>query len=577
LAAAALVGCSNDDDLTSTDRGGEDLNTDGCGYIAVNIVQPTSVAGRSTRADGFENGSETENFAEEGLFFIFSEDGNTMYSNARRIPLTATGDTGTQPAVEQIYKAVLVIDGAADNPIAENETKQIVCVLNAPAELENGITQLAQLEEKIADYCTGYTTKGKFIMTNSVYMEATSETDLTLAKVLGAKITKDQIFTSAAQAQKNPVDIFVERAVAKVEISPNSAFENKGTGSQTVDGVENTGYTIKVTGLSIANIADQAYLFKNITDIGTDDASAWIWDPLNKRSYWETVSLAATNFKNQSYNTIYGQWNTDAEGETEATSFDIKGFTFTPAYILPNTSAQKTAVLVTAQLMDGDGAEAQPVELIYLRGGYFAQDNAMDVIAEYVKQKGYYKGKLVDGSTTDMEYSSLVPDDFEWTNKYVPAGETDEKRIPWIEDFEAVAKVTPAKMTGYEIYTKNGSDYTKVENGTDEIDNLLRGTAEAKSAYTAWVWKEGRCYYYVNIDQSSLAGSEVSAHTYDGVVRNHIYKLTLNSITGLGTPVFDPTIDIIPQKPEKDEDLYYLAATINVLSWKIVTQGVDFN
>ncbi len=116
LAAAALVGCSNDGDLTSNDRGGEDLNTDGCGYVAVNIAQPTSVTGRSTRA-GFEDGDAAENLAEEALFFIFSEDGNTMYANARRIPLSPTDKTSTQPAVEKIYKAVLVIDGAPANPI----------------------------------------------------------------------------------------------------------------------------------------------------------------------------------------------------------------------------------------------------------------------------------------------------------------------------------------------------------------------------------------------------------------------------------------------------------------------------
>jgi len=584
LAAAALVGCSNDDDLTN--NGGGEPDTEGCGYVSVNIVQPTSVTGR---ANGFEDGDAAENFAEEGLFFIFSADGNTMHSN-RRIPLTATTGTGTAPAVEKIYKAVLVIDGDATKPMGENETKQIVCVLNAPAELENDISKLSDLEEKIDNYCDGYTTEGKFIMTNSVYMAAKSETDATLEKVLGTKITKDDVFTSAAQALKKPVDIYVERVVAKVKIkSVGETFDNQGTGDQTVDGVENQNYTIKVTGLSIANIANKAYLFKNISSFASDAAYTWAWDADNARSYWETVSLTeATDFENKSYKEIFGQWNTEATADTEETAFDIKNFTFTPAYILPNTTSnidpatnnetatQKTAVLLTAQLMNGEGADAQPVDLVYLRGGYFTNDNALDVIAEYVKLQKYYKGKAKEGSTTgEMEYSSLLPGDFIWTNKYTPEGAAAEVRIPWIEDYEAVAKVNPEKIEGYDIYTKSAEGYTKVENGAAAIDAMLRGTEDAKSAYTAWVWTDGKCYYFVDIDQSSVAGA--TAHTYDGVVRNHIYELTLKSVRGLGVPVFDPDIDIIPQTPEKGDDLYYLAATVNVLPWKLVTQDVEFN
>ena len=58
-------------------------------------------------------------------------------------------------------------------------------------------------------------------------------------------------------------------------------------------------------------------------------------------------------------------------------------------------------------------------------------------------------------------------------------------------------------------------------------------------------------------------------------MRNHIYDLTLSSIKGIGTPVFDPDDVIIPERPDI-ENLYYLAARINVLAWKVVSQTVNF-
>ena len=61
-------------------------------------------------------------------------------------------------------------------------------------------------------------------------------------------------------------------------------------------------------------------------------------------------------------------------------------------------------------------------------------------------------------------------------------------------------------------------------------------------------------------------------HKY-GIVRNHIYDIAINSVSGLGTPVLDPEEVIVPQKPTNDET--YLGARINILSWRVVKQNID--
>lgn len=58
-----------------------------------------------------------------------------------------------------------------------------------------------------------------------------------------------------------------------------------------------------------------------------------------------------------------------------------------------------------------------------------------------------------------------------------------------------------------------------------------------------------------------------------GVVRNHYYIITINSIKNLGKAVNDPDEVIVPN--DEDSKSYYVAAKINVLSWKVVKQSVD--
>lgn len=513
FAALAFTGCSTDEDVPNGNGNGNGNKE--YGYVAVNIVQPKSIGSRAA-SDGFEYGSDDENQAGTGLFFIFSTDGTTMYGEPQSLALTATTETGNNPEVEKIYNAVLVIDGVEDKPT----DLQIVCILNAPDGLGTGITKLDDLKAKIADYSAS--APGAFIMSNSVYTGG-----------LGATVEEDNIATSATGALANPVEIYVERVVAKVRAKSGASFDNQGA-NPNVDGTEKS-LTIRVTGIEIANIAQTSYLLKNIDGIAYD----WAWsDGTNKRSYWETVPSVLT-YGNKSYDNIV------------STGFDITNVSLTE-YIQPNTSTQETSVLVTAELLDG----TTPFDFVYLRGGYFTPDNALNLIAEYVANHGYWK------KTGENAYSQLAPTDFEWENKI------DNTNLTWLESYEVVAKV----KDGTNVYQKTDDTYTELTDLT-AVNMLLSGTATDRSTYTARYYKDGKCYYFVNIDQSPVAGA--AAHTYDGVVRNHIYDLTLNSIKGIGTPVFDPTDVIVPDRPE-DEELWYLSARINVLAWKLVEQTVDF-
>lgn len=547
LLSVLFTACQSDE--PAIDEGGGKTDGKDLGYIAVSIVQPKSVTGRAgtddnTPPDGFEYGTEVENTATEALFFIFSTDGKTMYGNAQRVPIKGTGTDDTH-AVERIYDAVLIIDGAGTDPTSS--AKQVVCVLNAPDKLENNVTKLEDLTgpNKVSQY--GASTSGTFIMSNSVYFDGDT-------KHLGTIVDGSKIKKSASEAVKDPVEVYVERIVAKVRAKAKTGTGDAGfqnTGAHPVVDGETKNLTINVTGIEIANIAETSNLLKNIDNItwpsgvSFTDKSGWN-APNYFRSYWEVTPT--TTYGNKSYENIAEKFSSLADINLQE-------------YIQPNTNQnQKTAILVTAQLMD----ENTPANLVYIRGGYTTNEGALALVAQFIANQGYFKKTSAEG-VTPVTYSQLGKDDFEWKNK------KDDSSLS-LESYEVAAQVKSSVDNIYKMTrdaTTGKASYTS--SSVTDVNDFLKSEDGLK--YKARVYKDGKCYYFVNIDQSSVL--KLADGKLEGVVRNHIYDLTLNSIGGVGVPVFDPTDVIIPETPS-DTDLFYLAARINVLDWRLVTQGVNF-
>jgi hypothetical protein len=106
-----------------------------------------------------------------------------------------------------------------------------------------------------------------------------------------------------------------------------------------------------------------------------------------------------------------------------------------------------------------------------------------------------------------------------------------------------------------------------------EFKDEVQVSDDTKTALTSkgkfMMYTEGKCYFWTAIEHIGPADKTGSV----GVVRNHAYALTLKTISGLGTPVVDPTEPIIPETPSDDNS--YLAAQVHILPWKMVSQNVD--
>lgn len=544
ITAAVFAGCASDEPNNGGGNNGKE-----CGYVAVNIVQP-----KLSRAegDGYENGTAAENEAKAATFFIFDASNSLVSVQTVGLTNAEVKNGNDNPQVEKVYGAVLVIDGIETN---KKYAGKMYCVLNAPSDIKNLSlsTTETDLKAKVADYCTSYQSEGQFIMTSSAYKDAEN------AEMCAVSFTDDNYKDSSAEALKAPLDIYVERVVAKV----NATEQAGGMTNEGATPIAGNKLTIKVTGISIANVANTAYLFKSLGNTHTIWPS-WsdVNDAANFRSYWEDAPADLT-YTNKTYNTISGNTSAPADNNyTALTNPAIDG-----QYILPNTSDTKTCVLVTAQLMDGDN----PADLVWVKGGYFTNDDAKDLLCQSLAT-AQFAIKSTDASGNTI-YRQLAKDNLVWSQKQKVSGTPGTADIADLKAYQAVAQINVSEgesVVKYDFVSK--SEIHKSEGVSYDIYDACAFLADQK--FFAEVFVNGLCYYYVNIDQTPVT-ADTNPAKFEGVVRNHIYDLSLTGIKGIGTAVFDPDKVIIPDTPKHDQ-FSYLAARINVLKWRVVKQNISF-
>ena len=519
LMTIAFAGCSGDN---AYDNGGGNP-IEGDQFMAVKLVMSGDAA--STRAfgdAGFEAGTEDEVGVTKATFLFF--DGETQVADPYETTDLNPWTEGTTSSVDKVSAPVIVLSNAIKNPTS------IVAILNPSEDITvTRSTTLTELKNINSDY-SKYTTASKFVMSNSVYNAGGKN-------VIGAPCTDANIKKTQDEAKANPVKIAVEKVVAKVNVKQGDGMAIKTNTVDDNDNVVVDGKTKKVTaeitGWWLDNTNSTSYLIKKLetsyTSIGSD---TWWNDETNRRSYWATPADGTLN--HHAYNT--------AKPLTEN------------RYCLENTKQETpTQIVVAATLKVDNKAEdlVKFLSVVYTVSGFQKE------LTKQLSNKYYTK--------TDSSYTPLTEDKLTFTYNVAAAG---------TKPYEV--EVTVALQSGVSVFTStNPSDsgsYTQADTATltTDLANL-----KCKVQY----WKDGKTYYYLpivhngDITVTPTTPPAAATHGLYGVIRNHLYKLTIKSINGLGTPVPNPDTPIIPEKPEDDNS--YIAAQIEILKYKVVTQDVD--
>lgn len=558
LACAALMmsACSSDDAGNGVSTGVNNPQ-----YLAVNIV---NVGTTPTRAGEYENGTEVESKIEKVRFYFFNGDGSPYIiknpgggvsgGDPKNWLEASPTDGTTTPGssnVEKITQTVLVING--EQNVAPSA---IVAVVNPEtvdaATLKNGGTmRLSELRNTAVgqnfykkNASTGAVSE--FVMSNSVYVNTGED--------VCASLVAGHVATSAEDATKKPVELYVERVVAKVTANVDeTAFKlGDGTdwdatkyGTKTAVGKigDNEVYAV-IDGWGLASENGKAEIEKKVDKTWSDGNlgfSPWTTSDYH-RCFWEqSVAFDAGIGGNQPVNHKYS---------------DLKAKMNDVLYTLPNTPANKVtdlqnndltklAVAATLKYKDAAGNWHDADICRYNGVQFLGVDNLKKQVALTFSQ--YYT------STDAHTYTQLSASDIDFKD---PDGTMQQYRVT------PTLAADPAGTKKYYTKTTSGTTptFTEVPKST-----VLAAIEAAK----AEIRKGGKAYYYVPIKHLGNTG-ELAEY---GIVRNHFYKITLSGIKGFGTPVYNPDQVVKPAVPTYEDT--YLAARVQVLQWRVVNQNAS--
>lgn len=111
--------------------------------------------------------------------------------------------------------------------------------------------------------------------------------------------------------------------------------------------------------------------------------------------------------------------------------------------------------------------------------------------------------------------------------------------------------------------------------GKQYLDKDIINNALTVELGYAEMYKDGKCYFIVPI-RNNTVGNPTSVTGSYGLVRNHHYNITINSISGLGTGIASE--DCVPLKytySGQTESQYKVNANVSVNEWQDVNQTVD--
>lgn len=534
-------------------------------YLAVNIVNVGATP--TTRAAEYENGTAEESAIKKVRFYFFNGDGSPyLIKNPggtgvtggedknwlEASPADDTPTSGTPSQTEKITQTVLVINGvqsAAPAAIVAVVNPGTVEATTLQNERGGDVMRLSELRYSAVGsqfYKKDATGKvSDFVMSNSVYVNAGED--------VCASLVAGHVTTSAETAKAKPVELYVERVVAKVTADvDNNAFE-LGNGTNW----ENTKYGTKkpvgksgdydvyavIEGWGLASENGKAEVEKQVNKTWTDGIlgfSPWTTSDFH-RCFWEkSVAIDLGPGANQPVNPKFNQ----LKAKMHDVLYTLPNTPESKVTDLKNNNLTKFAVAATLRYKDADNNWHYAEICRYNGVSILGIDNLKRQVALTFSQ--YYT------STDGTNYTQLSKDDINFKD---PDATTQQYLVtPTLADAPA----------GTKYYTKSTTGTTPTFTEVDKATVLA-----AIEADKAEIRKDGRAYYYVPIKH--LGGNDQLAEY--GIVRNHFYKITLSGIKGFGTPVYDPAKVVVPAVPTYQDT--YLAARVQVLQWRVVTQSAS--
>lgn len=604
LAAGFLLAACSDSLEETTDNGTAHGGFNGeKGYVNIGLKLPT-VSGTPTRSgssnnysDKFEDGTENEYEVKSVIIALFygTNEGNAVCKSAFKLTegdfqpsapennnVTTFYASGVRmietPAQGQnVYALALVnaesskfdIEGTATDGESTGDAILSTTLKVDGTKVTESAT-LATINEVVENTQASdlISSQNGFFMSNAPYSTKTT------AVYNQSGISEQKVYTLApitvyptkenaeAAAQNNP--IYVERAVAKVQVKVNSNDESLTVKADVPTAYE--GATVTFDKWILQNTNKKYYPVRKVTDESVSD-----WDDWSK--YVPTTSIKDNNnrFFGSTPNPYRTYWGIDPNYTEISEQLDnefniIKQSTANTEnwYVVGNNTTTDNDLAIEYCLENTTTSAAMQdnqLTSVLLKGTFRLKDATgnEDLLMRNNTSAIYTKEQFLDWATNvlNSDENTKLPDN-------------------------ASLELSTSLTSGKTITTKEDVKLLlTIQGGSSSSLNDKQTTAILTAAGTnIKYYKGGVTYYYATVIEhfGEDAPVEGAFTTYEdknhlgryGVLRNNWYEITINSVSGPG----EPEIPEIPVDPV-DKTNSYINAEINVLSWAKRTQGVE--
>lgn len=554
--AAMTASCSSNNDLVNGGNGSGE-NESGVGYATLSINLPTTSGTRAAGDPVFTPGDANEYDVKDVTLLIFKQAG----SSENDYTFVETADLGTMaPWVKDgnngITTAATIT--AKLSQVDLTSTYYALVVLNNKDKKNDLKVNMPTTGEKYSTWNATTSTDTKFAdNTNGFYMANAPEFTTGEPKTL-VKIEKVYATKQAAETNK-ATTIHVERGLAKVTVGSLPTGLNPTGKLYEKDKVDITAWNLDVTNKS-------TYPIHKTT--GLNNPFTTIWSALTAAAPSTGRFVDATN---TAFKRVY--WGIDPNYSTDYTTVEncktqfnvlksnaaITGNAATPQYCLENTfdikhmvQGQTTRVVFMAKYTPKGFADN---ETFYKIGNNTALWHKADLEAQ-IKAKAQEVLNETDPDKVTVELGAIE-------------NNAGTKILT-----EANVQHNGTNVSSTEIKDINEKLGLKAATPTDPIVGIAT-YASGVSYYITHVkhfgndltpWHEGDLTYGDNdVDNNNKYLGRY------GVLRNNWYELTVNSVSGPGTPDV-PTIK--PTDPD-DENYKYISVSVKILDWAKRSQSVD--
>lgn len=635
-----LSACTSDKDVAENALNQYDMIEGQSAWLAVGIALPGDPATRTNEDlnDGLE-GEFAVYSAKLVLFKGASEDEATLVKDYDIAP-TWNNETGDNVPPENTEGSYGEVTSTANRIVQEIEAPSLgvqdnlygYVILNwegnvGPEQLTyTAGTKFSFFKEKIlkaigiADETKGYglikSTKG-LVMTNVPIADKAGGDDNPKGANITtlAKIDKNAIYNTKAAAEASGAKmacIYVERAAVKVEVKKSPTLKQVA-----LDDGSNIDFTFD--GWALGNVNSSATGYYNTRQFETD----WLEymnimapDYLHYRMVGRTQFFTSTDHT-KAFRTYFGRdvnytGNTgliNVQIPTDAYTLADGGITYTYENTFDENSqiwANTTYVGFKVTIGSGDfyTIEGQPNTKLGLDDlpGQVAKNASATILAAITGiddqisadlAKTTATGRVLPTSITNVSYS-IVPvvtlgtrNDTDGSVSYTyKLSITDVKD----QNGDAITGTDLATITGWaSAYT------TPTHDGSAKIYKYVGGVtyysmriAHFGDAETPWSAPAEAYNQYDKVYPTNGKSLETPSIEYGsnrasawlgrwGIVRNNWYRLTLDAITGLGSPVPEDYSSSIGNTPDDNpKPKYYIAAHVHILPWAVRKQSVTF-